>query len=136
MPPRLLRLVYSHYFHWRWWVLVPFCACLAMTPENYTSVLQFVSSSLPPFLERDGKPSLPLFAWLATFSGTLLTHQVFGGSGADLTDPQKNWLLLDILVQHGKQRLGLSVDGVHSPLNTTPCHAATRGPHVLGELGH
>ncbi len=91
-----------------------------MSPEDHTSVLQSISSSLLPFLQPDGKPSLPPFAWFATFSGTLFAHKVFGGRGVDLTDAQKNPLLLDILGEHGEQHLDLSVDGDHGPFDTTP----------------
>ncbi len=91
-----------------------------MSPEEYTSVLQTVSSSVPPFLQNDGKPFLPPIAWLAAFNASLVSYQVFRGRGMYLPDTRKNCLLLDILGEHGEQRLDLCMDGVHSPLDTMP----------------
>ncbi len=73
-----------------------------ISSEDYTSVLRAAVSSLPPFLQSDGKPSLPLFAWLAAFNGSLLAYQVFGGREVDLTDVQKIRLLADLLGENGK----------------------------------
>ncbi len=92
-----------------------------MSPKDYASVLQSISSSLLPFLQDDGMPSLPPFAWLAAFNGSLFIHQVLGGRESDMADMQKNCMHLDILGKHGEQHLDLSVDGVHSPLDTMPC---------------
>ncbi len=91
-----------------------------MSPENYASVLQYVSSSLPPFLQNDGKPSLPPSTWLAAFSDILLIQQVFGGREKVLADTQKNRLLCDVLGKQGELQLDLGMDGVHHPFDATP----------------
>ncbi len=49
-----------------------------------------------------------------------IEHPGDWGKGADLTDAQKNRLLCNILGEHGEQWLDLCMDGVHSPLDTTP----------------
>ncbi len=65
------------------------------------ALLWSVAYMLPPLLQDDGTLSLPLFAWLAAYSSSLLCHQVF--QGQDLTDRQKNRLLWDLLGEHGRQ---------------------------------
>ncbi len=113
-------LLFSSFWLALLWFFMPFRVGLAMSPEDYVSVLQTVSSSIPPFLESNGKPFVPPIAWLAAFNVSLVTYQVFGGRGMDLTETQKNRLLLDILCAHGEQHSSLRVDGVHTPLDATP----------------
>ncbi len=101
-----------------------------MSPEEYTSVQQYISSSVPPLLQIDGTPFVPLIAWVASFSASFVCYQVYGGRETDLPDTQKNRLLLDILGEQGRRHLDLSVDGAFSPLDTTP-HAT-----LLQEVRH
>ncbi len=69
--------------------------------ENYAKILQFVPSSLPPFLQDGGEPPVPLVAWFAAYNAALFSHQVY--QGVQVTDWQMNWLLLDRLGEQGRR---------------------------------
>ncbi len=88
---------------------------------NYAAFLQSVAYTIPPFLQDDGTPSLPLCAWLAAYTSALLTYQVH--EGEDLTDSEKNRLLRDLLGDSTRQRLGLHTDGARGEADATP-HAS------------
>ncbi len=83
---------------------------------NYAAFLQSVTYTIPPFLQDDGTPSLPLCAWLAAYTSALLTYQVH--EGEDLTDSEKNRLLCNLLGDSTRQRLGLHTDGARMEADT------------------
>ncbi len=68
--------------------------------EDYSDILDAVSTMLLPFWPNADRPLLPLSAWFAAFSSALLYCQRV--QGADLPDEQKNRLLLNFLGEHGR----------------------------------
>ncbi len=73
-----LSCFHLRHYCWRLFLCCFFMITAAMSPEEYASVLQTVSSSVPPFLQSDRTPLLPPIAWLAAFNGSLVCYQVFG----------------------------------------------------------
>ncbi len=91
------------------------------TPEEYAALLQSVAASMPPLVQSDGQPSLPLSTWFTAFNCTLVACQV--RQGVELMDWQQNRLLLDLLGDMGRQQLGPHNDVLQCQAYATP-HAA------------
>ncbi len=77
-------------------------------PLDYAALLQSVASSVLPLVYSDRQPSLPLSTWFTAFNCALVACQV--QQGVDLMDWLRNWLLLDLLGDMGRQKLGLHSD--------------------------
>ncbi len=69
--------------------------------KNYAEILQFVAISLPPFLQDGGEPAVPLVAWCAAYNAALVAYEYY--QRVQVTDRQKNRLLLDRLGERGMQ---------------------------------
>ncbi len=92
----------------------------ADNPEQYADLQDAISALLLPFWMNPERPFMPLSPWLALFNAALQYCQ--RGQGAELTDEQKNRLLLDFMGEHGRQQLDLRMD-VELWMDTMP-HAA------------